>query len=82
MSTHAREYWLNVQAREAVRIAMDIEVDQCDIDGAVDEPGSTLWPVVGRAAVGLALSKAQWDAAYQLALAEQLHRLWVGMEDV
>ena len=32
MSTHAREYWLNVQAREAVRIAMDIEVDQEEID--------------------------------------------------
>jgi hypothetical protein len=82
MSTHAREYWLNVQAREAIESAMGMSVEQSEIDAAVDEPGSTLWPVVGRATVGLALSKAQWDAAYHLALAEQLHRRWVGMEEI
>jgi len=36
MSTHAREYWLNVQAREAIESAMGMSVEQW-LDDCIDD---------------------------------------------
>ena len=82
MSTHAREYWLNVQAREAARIAMDIEVDQEEIDLTFETSFAGDGAPVNAAVVRHELRSARHIAAYHLAMAEQLHRLLVGMEGV
>lgn len=82
MSTHAREYWLNVQAREAARMAVDIEADQEDIDLIFKTSLARDGGPVNAAVVRHELRIAREIAAYHLACAEHLHRLLVGMEDV
>jgi len=82
MSTHAREYWLNVQAKEAARIAMEMAVSHSEISEAIDNVSPDSCRVDRIDAAGVAYSDALHEAARALALAEQLHRLWVGMEDV
>jgi len=63
MSTHARQHWLETQARFAINDAMEIEIDPREIKD-----------VLKTAIKGMV-------AAAALALAAELHRLWVGMDE-
>ena len=77
MSGHARQHWLETQARFAINDAMEIEIDPREIKDVL----KTAIKGMERINVGFRLDQARADAARQLALAAELHRLWVGMDE-